>query len=699
MAINLVGLIPYAVNKTANYITDKTKKKQNKKQNSSTSQTSSSQANYNNPYYNPYKDVYGIYKAGNDWQAANSAQDEERKKAIAQNAQKYYNNLKSAGYGELADTLSKSDSNTRLSYANKYGKQGKSWVRDAFYGLGEQYGLSRQDIDNNLSYDNDTGEVSFYGQNIGKPFSVVNDKAYYDNSVLEAAFNNTMNKIGKSKSDDVLYNQGIQDAQNIYRDNDSFIANGYYDNTKAIENNNKAVQGRTNEYADFVRDYLGLAKQDPFSSSTADKIYSIYGEKGDNAARDAVASSAGSNSGNVDSFAEANARRQQLSYINAANEAILNAHQAKLNNILAIGEQLGLRFDKEADYMTGENAQRAANLESAANLRRQNANDFMTTNNAIFDNNETRRLNDQSIASQKISDDVQKAEITGKLTNMLKVSDNNYFDANGNLINPNLDYSELYNIAMANGDKEGAKAAAEAARAKINMPEYQKYAANVASLLGGYGNAPEITESARQFNQESEDNRYAVDSAERVSKSTDAANLATARLQADSNERINSAQLASNENINNAQLASNERINNANIEGEKAIANINAQNAVDQIEANAKYNSASSGSASGTAQSKTTDGKTLSSKVDSIINNFNSWVTKNYGEDTYQIYSSGTSGYTVPSAAQEKFVYDIARDNTLSTEQKQYIFELFNIPDRVLSNVTTDNHYAGHGVE
>lgn len=639
--------------------------KQNKKKN-----TTAASTNYNNPYYNPYKDVYGIYKAGNDWQAA---QNEEKRKEIQKNAQNYYNNLISGGYNKLADTLSKSDSQTRLSYANQYGKQGKTAIRPYFKSLAGQYGLSESDIDNNLRYDNDTGEVFFYGQNMGKPSSVVDGTSYWDTDVLDTNFSNAMNRMGKSKSDDVLYKQGVSDVQNIYRNNDAFIEKGYNDNTKAIEKNNSSVRGRTDEYADFVRDYLGLAKRNPLTNSEADAIYSIYGAKGDNAAYGAVADSAGSNSGNIDSFAAANARRQQLAFKNAATEAILNANQARLNNILAAGERLGIRFDKEADYMTAENAQRENSLINAANLRRLNASDFMTANNSIFDNSETGKLNAQKIASQQIDDKVKIAGVTGYVPPEWVNAYNEFLNEDGSLKDKykNADFKAIMEKARENGDNELLKQASVARMKKI-WGDYSKY--------GQYDDGDytvdsrQKTENARQFDINDATTNKQIDAGLAAALGEAEANTAAAKAEADAK--------------NNAALLDYQ------LEQDK-IASQEQQNENDNKTALeiARLKQAGLGGAT-VGSSKLADGTTLNNKIDSIIKNFNSWIDSKYADDEYKIYSGGTSGYVVPDDVQEKFAHDILKDNTLTAEQKQYILELFNIPDSKIYELNTDPHYS-----
>ena len=84
-----------------------------------------------------------------------------------------------------------------------------------------------------------------------------------------------------------------------------------------------------------------------------------YGLEGDNAANAEAATSAGSNAGNLDSYAAANARRQRLAYENAAQTAALNAYNSEINNMLQTLSQLGVNVNDLYDTWSGDlNSQR-----------------------------------------------------------------------------------------------------------------------------------------------------------------------------------------------------------------------------------------------------------------------------------------------------------------------------------------------------
>lgn len=83
-------------------------------------------------------------------------------------------------------------------------------------------------------------------------------------------------------------------------------------------------------------------------------ILDSYGIAGDAASNDASASGAAANSGNLDSYAAANARRQELAYKNAAHSAALNAYNADIGNMLKTLGDLGVNVNDLYATWAGE---------------------------------------------------------------------------------------------------------------------------------------------------------------------------------------------------------------------------------------------------------------------------------------------------------------------------------------------------------
>lgn len=637
--------------------------------------------------YNPYSDIMSIYKSGNDWQETEkkrkdleakirkmkglgvvddmgqTAALQKKQQEIANNAQKYYQSLSDNGYSQMANRLSTADSQTRLNLANKSITTGKSPIRNAFYSLGKQYNLSPSDIDNNLKYDNDTGDITFYGQKIARPSSVVDGTAYYDNDVINSTFANTMKNIGKTKSDEYLAGQDLSDSSEYYKraaDNSQKM----YDQNISMDNKDiKGINRRTDEY-------ISALNGDIFTSSEANALYRIYGAKGDDAAYGAVADSAATNSGNIDSFAQANAKRQQLAFKNAASEAIMNNFYNKMNlwgnNISSTNSALqGYSQNRWGGMANVSNATLAAasGLAGNSNIRTTNRNDVAKTDADIRSSDNTNYINRTNALSS----------ITGYVPNEALDRENPYLNSDGSVKNLSQDYAalsaQLNQKAKEASDPEAKaellRAAVQADRAgqiKSNMPEYSQYA------VGRTGNRRVQTESARQFDVTDATTNNQINAGLTATLGQAQAGTDQMRMKTDSDYRIAKE-------ANETALATNAKDNATALELKKL--------SQDEI----------SGAAIGSA--KTADGKTMSTKVNEIVNNFNNYATATYGKGNY-ITSAGTSGYNVNSAYREMFVKNIAEDNTLSVDQKQYIFELFNIPNEVIATVLHDSasHYT-----
>lgn len=103
-----------------------------------------------------------------------------------------------------------------------------------------------------------------------------------------------------------------------------------------IQTNDRDVMaGKYNKLED-------TAYSNPFDSDEAKAILSKYDLSAMLGRNNAVASGSASNGGNIDSFAAANALRQQTAILNQGNMAVLDAHNNKINNVKGILESLGV---------------------------------------------------------------------------------------------------------------------------------------------------------------------------------------------------------------------------------------------------------------------------------------------------------------------------------------------------------------------
>ena len=276
---------------------------------------------------------------------------------------------------------------------------------------GVQYGLSESDIDKNIGWNDATKEVTLYGQNIGKPSAVVNGRSYDDISKIRANFDDVMKNLGITRSSDTLYRQNMDGATAGYDKADAATAKA----SELIDENRKTRNSDMQKYGQEYGKYTDeLYNPSTYSSKNADAIRASYRERGDIAADGAIADSAATNSGNVDSFAAANARRQQLAYENAANEAILADYNARMDRIQNAMNNLGIQQQARWNADSGDVTQQLG----AAQTYTDTAGARTNTGNTIFSNSEAQKQaeHERSVDQQNLDLLNKKtyAEVTGR---------------------------------------------------------------------------------------------------------------------------------------------------------------------------------------------------------------------------------------------------------------------------------------------
>lgn len=319
-------------------------------------------------------------------------------------------------------------------YVNRQEKVGKTATRDYLYSLGEGRGMSKEEIDSLIGWDNDTGEVTFGGKKIGKPDWAYDGVSYWkDTSVLDNAFNDWANRTGHTVDKDLLqeqHNTGIKNK---------------VDQLWGIQGNDRnAMAGKYNKLED-------TAYSNPFESDVAKAILGKYDLAALYGRDNAVASGSATNGGNIDSFAAANAMRQQAALTNQGQMAVLEAHNQKLNNIKGILESLGI-YQQNQD----------AGMRDTIGLQ-QNEAQRLFENDETAKNNETERLRVQS-------------EVTGITPTEWVIRNNPYLNADGTIKDQykDVDFATVMAKAKASGDTAGYNAAATARYYKI-MGDYGKY--------------------------------------------------------------------------------------------------------------------------------------------------------------------------------------------------------------------------------
>lgn len=168
---------------------------------------------------------------------------------------------------------------------------------------------------------------------------------------------------------------------------DLIKSSGDYDNSywakpqNELLSNSRYAKSRDAEdrktYLGFINDYK---KQNPLETDWGKAIMSQYGLDGDVAAKSEWADAASSNGGNIDSFAEANARRQRLSYLNSGVNAVNEASTQRFSNMIGALEKMGVNTQQLLGISTS-NAQSA--MDAAKNRYSDDTTATVAYNNMV----------------------------------------------------------------------------------------------------------------------------------------------------------------------------------------------------------------------------------------------------------------------------------------------------------------------------
>lgn len=265
--------------------------------------------------YNPFEDAKNILRnKGNYHTAKQMGTDYEQ---YRQAAVPYYQNLINNGYADLAQKFADSDY------------------------------IKAQELMNGL-----------------KPDTTVDD---YFSSVAANAFDNASNP---------QRSQTAEDLWKAYQNNDSQY-NTLFGNEIKYDSNGNVVSGLgVNHYNDGRKMWDSFMNFDVTAQPYYQGIMDAYQLKGGNAARGEQASGAANNAGNIDSYAQANANRQQLAFTTAGIESALAAANQNQKNTLSA-------YGSVSDYLTNMGNQVNSrgsdllnayqNIYSTDSLERQNA--------------------------------------------------------------------------------------------------------------------------------------------------------------------------------------------------------------------------------------------------------------------------------------------------------------------------------------
>lgn len=151
-----------------------------------------------------------------------------------------------------------------------------------------------------------------------------------------------------------------------------------------VNEENENLNSKLNDSYDYVM------KTNPFKTDEAQAILGKYSLAGLNARDNAVASGGASNGGNIDSYAAANAMRQQASMINQGQMVVLDSHNKKIENIRGLLSDMGVHIDR------------------------------------VFNQDETAKNNEVARLSEQ-------ASVTGYVPKQWQYSNNPYFNSDGTL--------------------------------------------------------------------------------------------------------------------------------------------------------------------------------------------------------------------------------------------------------------------------
>lgn len=318
--------------------------------------------------YTPYNAVKAIYNLKGAWDSANKSGDETKKNTAASDAVKWYQELRANGYGSLADELQGQDYTAAKATHDYYAKTGRTKTRPYFYDLGKAYGLSTSDVDALIGWDDTTGEVTFGGKKVGTPDAVVDGTSYWnDTAVLDKAFTDYVDRTGLTRAKDSAVNQENEYLFDKYRE-----------------------------------EYESLKNTNPFETETGKAILAKYDLAGLQGRDNELASGAGDNGGNVDSFAAANAMRQQAALVNQGQLTAIEAHQKQLDHARALLSDMGVNIDR------------------------------------VYNQDETSKNN-------KVSREVAISESTGFITDDQLKATSNMWDDSGALLDTDTNYQEKIN--------------------------------------------------------------------------------------------------------------------------------------------------------------------------------------------------------------------------------------------------------------
>lgn len=280
------------------------------------------------------------------------------------------------------------------------------------------------------------------------------------------------------------------------------------------------------------------AYANPFETEEGKAIIGKYDLAAMQGRKNAVASGGSSNGGNIDSYAAANALRQQAALTSQGQMVALDAHNNKINNVKGILESLGVYQQNQDKGM-----QTTIGLQANEGQR-------------LFENEETAKNNDVARKSEI-------ASVTGYTPNEWSYENNIYLNKDGTVrdefLTDEFDATGGFTTIINNAKAKLATTTDATERANLqatinaatqakalktfSSPKYSKYAGEV------QGVTPTKTEAARvadmnnetvlkTLDAESADTRYGIDAEKEIANANNANEIAKINAEKDAQKEL-----------------------------------------------------------------------------------------------------------------------------------------------------------------
>ncbi len=305
--------------------------------------------------YNPYNAVKSISDLKGKYHTAKELGGDY--KQYQQQAEQYYEELMNNGMTDLANELTANDYIGSLDILARYKPDSEMEMDDLYANMA---GITPYEPVDTASRANDIlGSLSqpFSDRGVTTTADDILGSLYDDawqekyGAAMDKAMGIATGQIKPEASDAV---QGILDS---------------FANTDALLNGDLRYDANGNVIGGLNIDHYNTGKNqldyinnfDYTEQSYFDPIMQSYQLKGSDAAKGELAGGASGNSGNIDSYAAANANRQQLAFTNAGHEAARAAAQQNFGN----WQQL---YDAMSGNLQSMGAINAQNLATGANM-------------------------------------------------------------------------------------------------------------------------------------------------------------------------------------------------------------------------------------------------------------------------------------------------------------------------------------------